>query len=36
MFSEGMSEGDSSGHAIETMQVEERRYRPAPDLSKQV
>jgi acetyl-CoA synthetase len=35
MLSEGMSEGDSSGHAIETMQVEERRYRPAPEFSKQ-
>jgi acetyl-CoA synthetase len=35
MFSEGMSEDDSSGHAIETMQVEERRYKPAPDFSKQ-
>jgi acetyl-CoA synthetase len=35
MLSEGMSEGDSSGHAIETMQVEERRYSPAPEFSKQ-
>jgi acetyl-CoA synthetase len=33
MLSEGMNEGESSGHAIETMQVEERRYKPAPEFS---
>jgi len=30
-----MSDVSSSGHAIETMQVEERRYRPDPSFSKQ-
>jgi acetyl-CoA synthetase len=29
-----MSEGTSQGHAIETMQVEERRYKPDPEFSK--
>ena len=30
-----MSESPSDGHAIETMQVEERRYKPSPEFSKQ-
>ena len=30
-----MSEVTSGGHAIETMQVEERRYKPDPEFSKQ-
>jgi acetyl-CoA synthetase len=30
-----MSETTSSGHAIETMQVEERRYKPSPDFARQ-
>jgi len=30
-----MSETTSSGHAIETMQVEERRYKPPPDFARQ-
>src|ERR1700716_1025771 len=30
-----MSESRSEGHAIETMQVEERRYPPSPEFSKQ-
>jgi hypothetical protein len=30
-----MSEGTPKGHAIETMQVEERRYKPDPEFSKQ-
>ena len=30
-----MSEGTPKGHAIETMQVEERRYKPDPSFSKQ-
>jgi acetyl-CoA synthetase len=29
-----MSEATSQGHAIETMQVEERRYKPDPEFSK--
>jgi len=29
-----MSETTSRGHAIETMQVEERRYKPDPEFSK--
>src|SRR3981081_2215731 len=30
-----MSERKSSGHAIETMQIEERRFKPAPEFSRQ-
>jgi acetyl-CoA synthetase len=30
-----MSEGKSDGHAIETMQVEERRFKPSPEFSRQ-
>src|SRR5258708_35254443 len=30
-----MSEGKSGGHAIETMQVEERRFKPSAEFSRQ-
>ena len=30
-----MSDVRSDGHAIETMQVEERRFAPSPDFSRQ-
>src|SRR6202171_2179932 len=30
-----MSERKSSGHAIETMQIEERRFKPSPEFSRQ-
>ena len=34
-FNIGMSESRSDGHAIETMQVEERRYPPSPEFRRQ-
>jgi acetyl-CoA synthetase len=30
-----MSERKSGGHAIETMQIEERRFKPSPEFSRQ-
>jgi len=30
-----MSSGDTSGHAIETLFLEERRYRPTPEFARQ-